>query len=130
MRSTVLVVDHQPDVWQNVNGNPDLNKIQIQVVEDGLEAYMELASKDYEAVLVRSDMEGGVTPEELAFLSNKHNPDGEFVLMGEKNQNFGDDIPSGQEENTIQSVNRIPRKNTDAVRLLQETVSQQRDIRV
>jgi DNA-binding NarL/FixJ family response regulator len=81
LRSKVLVVDHVTDHWKKVNFPGTNGQVELQVLDDGLDAYMECAQNDFQTLLIRADMPG-VSGDELARTVLDQQPDARMVLFG------------------------------------------------
>lgn len=119
LRSKVLVVDPVTDHWKKVSFPVTDGQVELQVLDDGLDAYMECEQSDFETLLIRADMPG-VSGEELARTVLNKQPDTRVVL-------FGCDEPGGEVRDSLSSlhtehVSRQPTSPEEASQLLQEVV--------
>ncbi len=115
MKSRVLVVDHSSSLWTNLNGNGNPGDYELNVVEDGLEAFMELNQNNFETVLVREDLPG-VPGTELAEAVLEKRPELNVVLFG---QNGGLKNAGVEPDHVAER----PETESEATNLLEEAMS-------
>jgi len=116
LRPRVLVVDHQSEQWKNVSEQSLDQPFELHVLEDGMEAYMELSQAPVQTVLIRDGLPG-VTGTELAEYVLDEKPDSQVVMF-----DCGDRDGSSSTLR-MQRLDQSPSNPRDAARFLEEIVS-------
>ncbi len=123
LRSRVLVVDAVTDPWKNLDVPAAQGQFELQVLDDGLDAYMEYGDNEYETLLIQADLPG-VSGRELARTVLDQRTDANVVLFGcdgaveEEEQN----LRPGNSSLRMTRVSSRPEDAEEASRLLEEVV--------
>ncbi len=115
LRPRVLVVDHRSDQWKQANGVISNQPYELQVLEDGLDAYMELGDSQVETVLIREDLPGVPGRELAQSILDKH-PESKVVVFGCNGKTSSTSLQT-------QCLNRSPSNSQEAAQFLEDVVS-------
>lgn len=119
LRSKVLVVDHVTDHWKDVNFHSSSGQLELQVLEDGLEAYMECEQNEFETLLIRENLPG-VSGSELAETVLNNQPETQVVMFGcDGHAEGGPDFSSLR----TQRLSYAPGDAEEAAQMLEQVVS-------